>query len=324
MPRRSRAPTEHEWIRRLQTRLGPQPPAVRVGSGDDAAALRIGGTTLLVTTDALVAGVHYRPGWLSPRALGERAYRVNASDIAAMGGRPLAAVMALEVPRGIRAATLDGVVAGFVAAARRHRAGLIGGNLARGPALAITVTLLGLADGRVVTRAGARPGDHIVVTGELGAMGTAVRDRRRGRATPLPRVPDRVAAGALLARVASAMIDVSDGLVQDLEHVARASGVAIRLAAARIPVAVACRRRLGARATAFALTAGEDYELVCAVPPRRLAALDRLAPRLGCRLSRIGVVGRGRPAVTVLDGDGRPLHLAGGGFDHLAAPPRRR
>jgi thiamine-monophosphate kinase len=141
---------------------------------------------------------------------------------------------------------------------------------------------------------------------------------------PLPRLPDRVAAGIALARVASAMIDVSDGLVQDLGHVARASGVAVRLEAARVPVAASCRRRLGARATTFALGAGEDYELAFAVPPRRLAALDRLAMRLGCRLTRIGVVERGRPSVTVVDATGAPLRLQTGGFDHLAARHRRR
>jgi thiamine-monophosphate kinase len=322
--RRPRAPSEHEWIRRLCARLGPASPAVRLGPGDDAAALRVGGKTLLVTTDALVEGVHFERRWLSARALGERAYRVNASDVAAMGGRPLAAVLALEVPRGVDLATLDGVVAGFLAGARPHRAALVGGNLSRGPALAITATLLGLAGRRLVTRAGARPGDHVVVTGRLGAMGTAVRDRRTGRATPLPRVPDRVAAGTALARIASAMIDVSDGLAQDLGHVARASGVAIRLAASWIPVAPSCRARLGADAVAFALGAGEDYELACTVPPGCLPALSRLAATLDCPLTRIGIVARGRPGVTVVGAGGRPLALATGGFDHLAAPGRRR
>jgi len=157
-----------------------------------------------------------------------------------------------------------------------------------------------------------------------GATGTAVRDRRGGRPTALPRLPDRVAAGIALARVASAMIDVSDGLVQDLGHVARASGVAIRLETARIPVAASCRRRLGAQATAFALAAGEDYELALTVPVRRLAVLDRIARKLGCRLTRIGVVTGGRPAVTVVDSDGAALPLRRAGFDHLAGPARRR
>jgi thiamine-monophosphate kinase len=164
----------------------------------------------------------------------------------------------------------------------------------------------------------------VLVTGALGATGAAVRERRRGGRMPLPRLPDRVAAGIALARVASAMIDVSDGLVQDLGHVARASGVAIRLDAARVPVAASCRRRLGTRATAFALGAGEDYELAVTVPGRRLATLDRLAPKLGCRITRVGVVERGRPVVTVLDAAGVPLRLKTAGFDHLAGPARRR
>jgi thiamine-monophosphate kinase len=306
---RSRAPTEHEWIRRLTRRLGGSSGRVLVGPGDDAAALRVGGTTLLVTTDALVEGVHSRAGWLSPRALGARAYAVNASDVAAMGGRPLWALMALQVPVHVRTATLDAIVGGFVAAARRHGAVLVGGNVTRGPALAITVTLLGTAGRRVVTRAGARPGDRVIVTGRLGAMGAAVRDRRAGRATPIPRVPDRVAAGQRLVRVATAMVDVSDGLVQDLGHIARASGVVIRVDAASVPIAA--RGRSDVR---LALTAGEDYELACTVPPRRLAWLDR---HLDVALTSIGVVERGRPGVRVVDARGKLLALGRGGFDHL-------
>ena len=324
MSPRARRPTEHEWIGRLVRALPRAGRGVLLGPGDDAAALRVGGATLLVTTDALVEGTHFRAGWYAPRALGARAYGVNASDLAAMGGRPFAAVMALEVPGDVHTATLDGIVAGFVAAAGAHGATLVGGNLTRGPALAITVTLLGRAGPRLVTRAGARPGDHVFVTGRVGAMGAAVRERRRGRRAPLPRVPDRIRAGALLARVASAMIDVSDGLVQDLGHVAHASRVAIRLEGARIPVAPACRRRVGDGALALALTAGEDYELACTVPPRRSAALARLAARLGCPLTRIGVVESGRPSVAVTGPDGARLRLGRAGFDHLAAPRGRR
>jgi thiamine-monophosphate kinase len=305
----------------LSRRLGSN-ATVAIGPGDDAAALRIGGTTLLVTTDALVEGVHFRSDWLSPRALGARAYGVNASDVAAMGGQPAWALMALEVPPRVGAGTLDAVVGGFTAAARRHGAVLVGGNVARGPVLAITVTLLGRAGPRVVTRAGARPGDRVVVTGRLGAMGAALRDRRAGRATPLPRVPDRVAAGRLLATVVTAMIDVSDGLVQDLGHVARASGVAIRIDAATVPVTTAVRRG-GPRGLRLALRAGEDYELACTVPPARLPRLARLADRLGVPLTPIGVVERGRPGVRVVDADGTVLALGRGGFDHLAGSGRR-
>jgi thiamine-monophosphate kinase len=187
------------------------------------------------------------------------------------------------------------------------------------------VTLLGLAAGRVVTRAGARPGDVVVVTGALGATGTAVRDRRGGRPTALPRLPDSCRGG----HRARARRERDDRR----ERRARAGPRARRArerrrdparAAARIPVAAACRRRLGARATAFALTAGEDYELACTVPRRRLAALDRVATRLGCRLTRVGFVVRGRPTVDVVDRADERLALGTGGFDHLAARRRRR
>jgi thiamine-monophosphate kinase len=153
-------------------------------------------------------------------------------------------------------------------------------------------------------------------------MGAAVRARRAGHAVPLPRVPDRVHVGALLARVASAMIDVSDGVVQDLGHVARASGVAIRLDGPRLPQAPSCRRRPDG--LLVAATAGEDYELACAVPARRLVRAMRLARRAGCPLTEIGIVERGRAGVTILGGDGRPLRLPAGGFDHLAGRGRRR
>ncbi len=319
MPSRSRGPGEHEWIRRLIRRLPGRGAGVEIGPGDDAAAIRIGGTTLLVTTDALVEGVHFRAGWLSPRALGARAYAVNASDIAAMGGRPLWAVVALEVPARTPTRTLDGIVAGFVGAARRHGAALVGGNVTRGPALAITVTLLGAAGARVVTRAGARPGDVVLVTGRLGAMSAAVRNRRRGRAAAVPRVPDRVPIAGELARVATAMIDVSDGLVQDLRHVARASGAAIRVDAASVPIAARVRGALR-----VALTGGEDYELACTVPPRRMAAAMRAAERLGVPLTAIGVVERAGRGVRVLDASGKRLALRHGGYDHLRGGDRRR
>jgi thiamine-monophosphate kinase len=297
--------------------LGRPPAWVRVGPGDDAAVLAVADRSLLVTTDALVDGVHFRRGWLSPRALGERAYRVNASDVAAMGGWPRAAVMALEVPRGTPTAILDGIVAGFVRAARAHGAVLVGGNLARGPRLAITVTLLGRPGRRIVTRGGARPGDVVFVTGALGAGAAAVRARRGGRTAAFPAVPDRVAVGAALAGIASAMIDVSDGLLQDLGHVARASGVAIRVAADRIPLAAACRRLPRREGLTLAVAGGEDYELAGTVPRGRRAALQRIARRLGCPCTEIGEVVAGRPAVRLLDASGRALHVARAGFDHL-------
>jgi thiamine-monophosphate kinase len=289
---------------------------VLVGPGDDAAAVRPTRRPLLLTTDSLIESVHFRHGWTSPADLGRRAFAVNASDIAAMGGAPRYALVALEIPGRAPVAEIDALVAGFSTAARRSGARLIGGNLARGPHLAITVTLIGEAPGRVVTRSGARPGDHLFVTGALGATGLAVRRLAAGRRGRLPALPNRVSQGILLARLAHAMIDVSDGLAQDLGHVCRASSVAAEIELARLPVATACRRALGERAEVFAATAGEDYELLVAIPPHQLPALARL--RLGCRLTEIGRVARGRPAVRLLDRAGLPVRVPRGGFDHFA------
>jgi thiamine-monophosphate kinase len=317
--RRLRDLGEHAWIVRLLRRLdaGRVPGNVRVGPGDDAAVVAPGRRPLLLTIDALREGVHFRSRWTTPRALGRRAFRVNASDVAAMGGRPTVALLALEAPPRMPVADLDGLVAGFVADARRHGARLVGGNLSAGPGLSITVTLLGRAGGRIVTRAGARPGDGVWVTGALGASGLAVRRLRAGGRGRLPDPPDRIGAGERLAAVASAMIDVSDGLVQDAGHVARASGVVIEIDLARIPVAAACARRLGARAPHLAAVAGEDYELLVTVPHRRERALTRLRAHLGCRLTRVGRVVAGAPAVRVLDAAGRRVRISRAGYDHF-------
>lgn len=311
MARRLRDLGEHAWIARLTRRL-PVGRRTLIGPGDDAAVLRPGRRPLVVTTDALVEGVHFRAGWETPAALGRRAYRVNLSDVAAMGAVPLAALVALEAPPDTPAPLLDGIMRGLVADARRSGADVVGGNLTAGPHLAVTVTLIGEAPGHVVTRAGARPGDGIWVTGRLGAAGTAVRRLRDGDGGRPP-VPVRIDAGRRLARVASAMIDVSDGLLQDLGHVCRASGVRADVRAAEIPVAAACRAAFGTGAARFAATAGEDYELVCTVPRRREPALAQL----GVRVTRIGDVAAGRPRVRLLDAGGKVVATARGGFDHF-------
>ena len=311
--RRLRDVGEHAWLERVIARLGRASNGGRVvvGPGDDAAVVRAGGRPLLLTTDTLIEDVHFRSGWSTPAALGRRAFAVNASDLAAMGGVPRFALLALEAPAGMRVAALDALTAGFAAAARRAGARLVGGNLAQGTHLAITAALVGEAPGRVVTRAGARPGDLVYVTGSFGSAGLAVRQRR------LSAPPDRSRAGVLLAAVASAMIDVSDGLLQDLGHLCRASRVGADVEIARVPVSATCRRALGARAPAFAATAGEDYELVVTIPPGRERRLLRLRRRLGCRVTRIGRVVPGAARVRFLDPAGRALPVNRPGFDHF-------
>jgi thiamine-monophosphate kinase len=311
--RRLRDVGEHRWIAGLVRRLDTA-PRVLIGPGDDAAVLRPSRRPLVLTVDTLVDGVHFRAGWTSARDVGRQAFRVNASDLAAMGATPVAALLALEAPGDTPVATVDGVAAGVAAEARALGAALVGGNLTSGRTLAVTVTLVGDAGPRVVRRAGAKPGDRLFVTGRLGAHAAAVRALLSGRRVRWPLAPVRVDAGRRLASVASAMIDVSDGLLQDLGHVCRASGVAAVVDAARIPVAAGCRRVFGPDAALHAATGGEDYELCVAVPARRLRALAALTARLGCSLTEIGRIVAGRPAVHV---PGEAWGRRAGGFDHF-------
>jgi thiamine-monophosphate kinase len=306
---------EHAWIAALLRRLPPAGRGVLIGPGDDAAAVRLGRRPVLLTVDCLVEDVHFRRGWLAPAALGRRAFGASVSDVAAMGGEARFALLAVEAPPHLARSYLDSVARGFRAAAAGAGARLVGGNLAAGRRLALTTTVIGTAPGRVVTRAGARPGDELWVTGVLGASGLAVRRLRAGRRVAWPAPPLRLRAGMALARVAHAMIDVSDGLAQDLGHICLASRVGAEVRLGDLPVAPGARRALGGRAARFAATAGEDYELLVALPA---GARARLGP-LGCRLTRVGTVVRGPSRPRFLDARGRPVALTSAGFDHFRA-----
>jgi len=295
---------------------------VVLGPGDDCAVVAVGRARLLVTVDALVEGVHFRRGWLAPPALGRKAFAVNASDIAAMGGAPRWCVAQLAAPPRTPAAAVTAIARGIAAAAAAVGATLVGGNLSRAAELSVAVTLIGAAPRRPVTRAGARPGDVLYVTGRLGDAALAVRALRRGRA-PTPAAmarfrtpPSRLVAGAALARgrLAAAMIDVSDGLLQDLGHLCDASGVGARIELARLPCSAAVRRA----GLELALRGGEDYELLFAVPPRRAAALARAA--LGCPITRIGVCTPAAAGVHVVDAGGHVLGAGARGHDHFRGP----
>jgi thiamine-monophosphate kinase len=293
---------------------------VRLGPGDDGALLQPPrGQTLVATVDAVVEGVHFDHRF-TPGDIGWKALAVNLSDLAAMGARPLWALVALGVPRATPAARLRGVARGLGACARRHGLAVVGGNLTRAAELSVTVTVVGaVAPGRALRRDGARPGDLVLVSGTLGdaALGLAPRaaawlGRRQRRPTP------RLALGLGLGGLASAAIDLSDGLEQDLGHLCLASGVGATLRAGWLPrsaAAVAACARL-ADPWGPALDGGEDYELCVTVPPARLGAARRAATRAGVPLTVIGEVRRGR-GVRVLAPDGRP-RPPGQGHDHLA------
>lgn len=314
---------EFGFLTRL-ARVVPRGKRVLIGIGDDAALVRASGGRLLLTTDALVEDVHFRLGWDSPGGLGARAFAVNASDIAAMGGVPRFALLALGIPPETQVESLDALLRGFVRAARRTGCDLVGGNLSRAPLWTITVTLAGEPVGRPLERSGARPGDGIWVSGTLGRAARArelLLDAGAAQVSPRATLPfrrptARLELGCLLAkrRFATSAIDVSDGLLQDLGHLCRASGVGARIDARSVPADGA-----GAgdprRALELALEGGEDYELLFTVPPRREASLRREAASRP-RLTRIGEIVPGR-SIELIHGEG--LRLRQGGHDHFRA-----
>lgn len=305
-------------------RLIPSAPGVLVGPGDDAAVLERSRHRVLLTTDALVEGVHFRRRWLSARELGGRAFAVAASDVAAMGGRVRAVVLAIAAPSSWPVVDLRGVVRGVEGAARRAGGALVGGNLTAAREVALTVTVLGDAPARPVLRTGARPGDRLFVTGRLGGAAFGLRLLAHARSLRSGetarrcwrRPVARLQAGRALATagIASAMMDLSDGLLVDAGRLARVSGVRLAIDVSRLPLAPVLRGLAPGDARGLALRGGEDYELLFTVPPRHLARLRRLA--LGCPVTCIGEVGSGR-GVSVGAGDRRFVAPARTGYEHF-------
>jgi len=303
-----------------------------LGAGDDCAIIRAGRSRLLLTTDSLVEGVHFERGWLSATELGRRGFLVAASDLAAMGGAPRAALLSLEIPSSTPAAYLQSIIKGFAVACRRHGAELVGGNICRAPAIGIDAFLLGEPAQVCLARKGARPGDRIFVSGTPGdaggglallRCGTLAKQRQRSSARRLVRrwitPPARFALARLVAsrKLARAMIDISDGLLQDLSHICQRSGVGAVVASDKLPLSGPLRREFGDQASAYALGGGEDYELLLAVPKRLDRELAALAPRAGCQLTDIGEFVSGA-AVELTDSQGRKHRLRQPlGFDHL-------
>jgi thiamine-monophosphate kinase len=278
----------------------------------------------LVSVDVLAENIHFRRGWGTPRQLGYKAFAVNASDIAAMGGRATHAVVDLRAPASTAVQFLDELYRGFQAAARREGAVLIGGNTSRASTLSVGVTLLGWAPYGCLTRDGCRIGDDLYVTGTLGlaALGLrALRTRRAREATAVRRFlvpPLRGALARALARTGrcGGMIDVSDGCLQDLGHLCAASGVGAEVEVERIPLAAAYRRVCGTNPR-LALVGGEDYELLFSARPALAAPLATLARRHRCPISRIGRIVAAERGIRLLHGRERAVARGPFGHDHF-------
>lgn len=307
---------------------------MRLGIGDDAAILAPPpGHDLVVTTDTMVAGVHFPQGTLA-RDLGWKALAVNLSDLAAMGATPAWALLALTLPDA-DASFVAEFIDGFAELAAQHRVALVGGDTTRGP-LAISVVAHGFApSGRALRRDGARVGDQVFVTGTLGdaaaglrcldrhdplaaALFNAAADTREELIARLQRPTPRIAVGAALRDVASACIDVSDGLLADLGHVARRSGVGIEIDAQTLPASSALLALFDApERLALQTAGGDDYELAFSAPDARVAEVVRDLARIGGGVTRIGRIVEGA-GVRLLDADGAELALRAHGWNHFA------
>jgi thiamine-monophosphate kinase len=299
---------------------------VVLGNGDDAAILRLPPQCdLVVSTDTLVAGVHFPPAF-SPADLGYRCLAVSLSDLAAMGAAPAWALLALTLPAA-EDAWMEAFAGGFFELADSEQLELVGGNISRGP-LSITVTVHGqLPKGQGLRRSGACAGDWIFVTGSLGEARlaldwldrmdelteTAHRQLYRRYARPTP----RLAAGRMLRPLASSCIDISDGLAADLGHLLEASGVGADLCVEDLPLSPMLMQLADARtAQSHALTGGDDYELCFTLPPAYADRTEAIAAQSGCKLTAIGQIRAGR-GLRVLRRDGSELDLAAPGYRHF-------
>ena len=308
-----------EAIRRVLSGTGPE---VRVSVGDDAAVLAATTGELVITTDSLVEGVHFVRGVIGARDLGHKAIVVNVSDIAAMGASPRAAVCALTVSSDVDAAWIMELFGGMREACDEFALWLVGGDLSRGTEVSVAVTVTGeVAPGRAVLRSGARPGDRVVVTGEIGGSAAGLRlIQRGGRPAEEQRIPihrhlrptARVGEGAVLARRgATAMMDISDGLSLDLFRLALASGVGVRVELDHLPIASSATME-------EALGGGEDYELLAALPDAEAveAARAELKDSFGVQLTEIGVAVEGAGLIAI-DAHGIERPLEPEGWDHF-------
>ncbi len=319
--------SEFSLIDRYFAVHSPHRPDVALGIGDDCALL-IPPTNqqLVVTMDTLVVGVHFFAD-TDPEGLGHKTLAVNLSDLAAMGATPAWATLALTLPKADED-WLERFCRGLFALADRYGVQLVGGDTTHGPTTVITLQAHGFVPpGLALHRDGAKPGDGIYVTGTPGDAGLALAavfgkavvasEYRRYVQIRLDRPEPRLAEGMALRGVASAAIDISDGLAQDLGHVLERSGVGARLEVDRLPLSPALTASLDREAAiATALASGDDYELCFTVPPQRVAQLKSVAADWECRCSRIGLI-TAEPGLRLVRAEGPAFGLERSGYDHF-------
>ncbi|QAU33678.1 thiamine-phosphate kinase [Janthinobacterium sp. 17J80-10] len=320
--------SEFDLIARYFTRpLRPGSPAA-LGVGDDCALLAPSpGMHLAISTDMLVEGRHFFAG-ADPFQLGHKCLAVNLSDLAAMGATPLAFTLALALPAPDEA-WLAPFAQGLLALADRHGCELIGGDTTKGP-LTISITVFGeVPQDQALRRSGARPGDDIWVSGSLGDARLALAGLRGERILDAARLDEaaprlhaptpRLDLGLALRGLASAAIDVSDGLAGDLGHILRQSGVGAVIDVDALPAGPMLASEPPVLQREYGLAGGDDYELCFTADPARRDAVLDAARAAATPVTRIGAI-QATPGLRLTDGAGRPTRIAQTSFDHFASP----
>jgi len=315
---------EFELIARHFTR--PAANAV-LGVGDDCALLSVtNGMDLAISTDTMVSGTHFFPD-VNPENLGHKALAVNLSDMAAMGALPYWAMLAVTLPH-VDHAWLAAFAKGFFDLAQEYNVSLVGGDTTRGPSLVMTVTIMGeVPAGAALRRSGAKVGNDVWVSGNVGDAALAVA-HRYGRLVlaesdyqeavmRLYEPSPRVSLGQALRGLATAAIDVSDGLLADLTHICRLSGVGATIDLNSVPVSAIGAKHIETDAGRNAILAGgDDYELCFTAHPNSRDSIQELEDVLGVPITRVGQIKRGK-GVSLLGADGKAVKIDGRGYDHF-------
>jgi thiamine-monophosphate kinase len=326
---------ERALVDRIRQRFPDSSGTLHIGIGDDAAVdTGVRGELQVLTTDAVVEGIHFDLGFSSFADVGYKALAVNLSDVAAMGGTPRLALLSLILPQRLTVGDIDALLDGFADMASEGGIALAGGNIARSPGpLIVDVTAVGtVRPRRILTRGGGRPGDSLYVTGRIGAAAAGLgwlRERGSGPHEP-PEIQEltgrhrrpapRLRIGSILGRTrtASACMDLSDGLADAVSAIARASGTGAIVDASALPIPDAARHWFAAQGqnpVAAAIAGGDDYELLFALPPRRHGRLRTVIRQSrGIPITRIGELTSAPAILLKIDGASEPLPS---GFSHF-------
>jgi len=302
-----------------------------LGIGDDAAAWYGDNSVQLATTDSLIEGVHFSLNTIAWEELGWKALAANLSDIAAMGGFPQYALVSLALPDHTEVEDVIKLYKGMVDLAQKFEVAVVGGDTSSAPLVVINITVLGSTRGRdkpILTRSAAKNGDKLAVTGYLGgaAAGLEILSKnlslesetsvslKEAFLRPYPRVAE---GQLLIEHGVRAAIDISDGLISDLNHICQASQVSARIEIDRIPVLPAVRDSFGEKALEFALSGGEDYELLFTASAE---VIDKVKAKASCPVTVIGEIGAGKAGeITLVDREGNPVKPTKAGWEHFAA-----